>query len=495
MGIDRPKARLRTFPPELKKRLPIASANLTRDTLWASFTQALILFAQLVTFFALSRTLGPREYGFYAGVQGIDAILTTLFVTWTGMVAMQEFVAGQRDKGSMIGSVLGWGAGFSAAALAASAVLGALLVPELSVWIVVAFVAADAVGTALMAFAAGIVQARFHFRASAPPRNYLVAGKMLVVLALWSASSVTLAWVAVGQLVVTLGAGIGAACWAYRKVGIRVRFGRPQLRDLKLGSLYAVGLGSLSIQEDSDKTLLVSFGHPTAGGEYAAGYRVVQLAFLPLHALLNASHQDFLKPDREPGAHLRRALRFTRPSVAYGLVVSLLLVAAAPIPAHLLGAGYGSATNMIRALAPLIFLRALSLFPVNALLGLGRNGVRTIVMLIGAGVNLALNCTLIPRLSWIGATIGTVGSEIALAAAAWFALVVLQRSADRPPGRHRASVSQSRWSPGGALAGSNGQPVEDGSRRDGPVPGSGPQRDQSCAEVVTERRGADRAPR
>ena len=418
----------------LRSRLPGGGARgLRRDTLWASATEGLTLLAQLVTFFALSRTLGPREYGFYAGVQGIDAILSTLLLTWTSMVVMQELVASKRDKDAMMGSVLSWGAVSSLVGLTAAMALGWALVPEVADWIIVTFVAADVIGAAMMGFAAGIVQAEFNYSASALPRNLLVLGKMFVVLALWLAGSVTLAWVAVAQLVIAVGVGAWSLWWAYRKVGRRVRLGRPRLSDLRLGSTYAIGLGALSVQEDSDKTLLVAFNHPTAGGQYAASYRIVQMAFLPLRALLNASHQDFLKPSKETGAHVRRALKFTLPSVGYGIVVAAILVALAPIPTWLLGPGYASATGMIQLLSPLIFLRAISLFPINALLGLGRNGVRTGVMLIGAGVNLALNCTLILHFSWIGAAIGTIASEVALAAAAWTALIVLQRRADREP--------------------------------------------------------------
>lgn len=417
--------------------IPLPSRGLGRDTLWASFTEGLTLLTQLVTFFALSRTLGPRDYGFYAAVQGIDSVLTTLFVTWTSMVVMQEFVAARRDRASLISSILGWGSGCSALALVASVGLGAVLVPQLSAWVIVAFVAADAIGTSLMAFAVGIVQAEFGFTASSPPRNCLTVAKMLVVVGLWALGSVTLAWVAITQLIVAVLIGVASIVWAIRKVRVAVKLERPDFRDLRLGGLYAVGLGAMSIQEDSDKTLMVTFGHPTAGGQYAAGYRIVQLAFLPLRALLTASHQDFLKPNSERGAHVRRAMRFTKPSVAYGLAASLVLVVAAPIPAWLLGSQYSSVTGMIQLLSPLVFLRAVSLFPLNAMLGLGRNGARTVVLMFGAGINVTLNCLLIPRLSWIGAAIGTIGSEIALASGAWFALVLLQKAGDRIPGRHR----------------------------------------------------------
>jgi O-antigen/teichoic acid export membrane protein len=411
--------------------IPAVTARLRRDTLWASATEGLTLLAQLVTFYGLSKSLGAREYGFYAGVQGIDAVLTTLFLTWTSMVVMQELVAGRRDPRSMTGSVLGWGIGCSVLALVAAALLGGVLVGELSLWVVLAYVAADAVGTALMAYAAGIVQVKLDYSASVPPRCLLVVGKMLVVIILWAAGSVTLESVAVGQLLVALAVGFAALWWAARRSGLAVSLRRPHPRDLRLGGLYAIGLGALSVQEDSDKTLLVTFGHPTAGGQYSASYRIVQLAFLPLRALLNASHRDFLTPDPTPGAHVRRAARATAPSVAYGLVVAVILLVAAPIPTWLLGPGYSSATGMIRLLSPLLFLRALSLFPINALLGLSRNGVRTCVLLVGAGVNVSINCVLIPRLSWIGAALGTIGSEIALAVAAWTALVLLQRVADR----------------------------------------------------------------
>ena len=86
---------------------------------------------------------------------------------------------------------------------------------------------------------------------------------------------------------------------------------------------------------------------------------------------------------------------------------------------------------MMRWLSPLVFLRSLSMFALNGLMGLGRIGVRTLLIAIIAAVALALYILLIPHHGWKGAVAGTLSSEVLLVVAAWIALLVFQRRADR----------------------------------------------------------------
>ena len=91
---------------------------------------------------------------------------------------------------------------------------------------------------------------------------------------------------------------------------------------------------------------------------------------------------------------------------------------------------YKDATPIIRWLAPFILARAVVMFAINGLLGLGRTGARTAVLLGGAALSMGLYLALIPKYSWKGAIAGTLISETAVGLTAWVLLIYYQRKHD-----------------------------------------------------------------
>jgi O-antigen/teichoic acid export membrane protein len=78
-----------------------------------------------------------------------------------------------------------------------------------------------------------------------------------------------------------------------------------------------------------------------------------------------------------------------------------------------------------------VLLRSLSLFPLNALMGLGRYGTRFFVIAAAAVLNISLNLVLIPALSIWGAVLSTMITEGFLIAVVWAAVLHGQRRHDR----------------------------------------------------------------
>ena len=85
---------------------------------------------------------------------------------------------------------------------------------------------------------------------------------------------------------------------------------------------------------------------------------------------------------------------------------------------------------MVRWLSPLVVLRGLTIFPLNGLMGLGKTGLRTLLLLLSAAVSMVMYIALIPLWSWKGAVAGTIIGEAGLAIAAWWLLLVYQRRDD-----------------------------------------------------------------
>jgi O-antigen/teichoic acid export membrane protein len=97
----------------------------------------------------------------------------------------------------------------------------------------------------------------------------------------------------------------------------------------------------------------------------------------------------------------------------------------------LVGDKFADSVEMMRWLSPIIFLRSVGATPVNGLLGLGRMGVRTVVIVIVAIVSVTLYILLIPAWGWKGAVVATMVGEVLNVVTAWGALVFFQRKHDR----------------------------------------------------------------
>ncbi|WP_306549549.1 oligosaccharide flippase family protein [Desulfobulbus sp.] len=164
---------------------------------------------------------------------------------------------------------------------------------------------------------------------------------------------------------------------------------------------------------DADKFMLARFASLSSAGVYSAGYRFVEMAFLPLHALLNAASPRFFRSAQNG---ILSALSYSRriclAPLIYAISAGCVLFFAAPILPCLLGKEFEEAVNVIRWLAwlPLVTVPRLLLQYPLATNGLQRTGM--LVVIAGACVNLALNFCMIPWWGWRGAVVATYLAEV-----------------------------------------------------------------------------------
>ena len=186
-------------------------------------------------------------------------------------------------------------------------------------------------------------------------------------------------------------------------------------------------------QTNGDKIVLGSIdGLKAETGLYGAAFRIVSLALTPLRAMDVAVFHRFLEPDEnQVGQHVRRARLYTMWSMAVLAPIAVVLLLAAPLLKLVVGDDFGGSETMTRWLVLWLPFRVMSLPPLSGLLGLGRLGIRLVVLTASASISMVLYLILVPKLGWEGAVIGTVVSEICLAVFGWSALVWAQRKRDR----------------------------------------------------------------
>lgn len=406
--------------------------GMARDTGWTGANEVVTLATGLVMLQVLIVGLGPAAYGRYAAVAALAAILTTLSSVWVVLLLLQHTLRDGRDVRSAYRVSLGLALSASVLAMGIGVAIGPLLIPSLSLPVIAAFIAADLLGGILFAVSGAAVQAVHGLPPATRVRLLWVLTRFVAVVLVGVSGRASLPLLAGALLTANLLVGGVVFLRVTRSLGLRRLPIIPRWHSAKEGLPYAGVLVSTSIQEDSDKIFLARLADPVNAGLYAAAYKVVQLGFIPLRALLASSHPRFLV--NTPGVtneHLSRAIRFTVPAAAYGLVATIGIVVLAPVVPVVFGSEYDGTLPLLIGLAPLVLLRTLTTLAPNALLGLGRYSMRFYAFFGCTVLNLVLNAVLISAFSVTGAVVATLCTEVVLVMVIWGCVVRAQRQHDQ----------------------------------------------------------------
>ena len=226
------------------------------------------------------------------------------------------------------------------------------------------------------------------------------------------------------------------ALYALRSVGLQYGFrllpGRIRGRHLRSNVMYSAAISADAVGNDGDKVVLAANRYVVDTGLYAAAYRIIGLGMVPVGALVGASHKRFL--ENEVGRrreHLDLALRYSVAAGGYGILFAVGAFLTAPLFPKMMGNEFEGSVTILRWLAPIVFLRAIGIFSLNGLMGLGKVGLRTALISANAAFGVVLFILLIPGRGWEGAVIASLICEAMQVVMTWTALVVCQRRADR----------------------------------------------------------------
>jgi len=188
-------------------------------------------------------------------------------------------------------------------------------------------------------------------------------------------------------------------------------------------------LSAQSVYNDIDKVMLARLGSLDAVGVYAAAYRVIDMAFIPMRALLTASYAPFFRAgDTGLAGSVALARRLLPAGLGIASVASLLLLLGADVVAFLLGPEFSRSVDILRLLAVIPVLRALHYLPADAMSGAGLQGFRTAAQVGVAVANVGLNFVVIPWMGVHGAVLSSIACDAALAAVLWVSIVWRLRS-------------------------------------------------------------------
>jgi O-antigen/teichoic acid export membrane protein len=365
-------------------------------------------------FILLARALGAEGFGSFAGALALVTILAPFSGWGAGNILIMRVARDPAAYPLCIGNaLLTIAVSGSALILVALGINHWLLSAAIS-WPVLLMIAfsellfyrfAELVGQAFQAFERLAVTARVFVLTSA-----LRLAAVIGFLALSDARTVE-AWVwwYAGATLISSALSLSTAL---------VVLGRPRFApsaipsQFREGFFFSLGIASKSVYTDIDKTMLLRLTTAEITGIYTAAYRVITMAFTPVHALLSAAYAKFFRAG-ESGikGSLGFALRLMPIALGYGLIVGVAMFLAAPLLPLVLGSDFQASVNALRWLAFLPFIQSFHYLLADALTGAGLQGWRSTVQVVIAVLNAILNLWLIPLYSWQGAALATLICE------------------------------------------------------------------------------------
>jgi O-antigen/teichoic acid export membrane protein len=409
----------------------IRGSALARNTLWMLFGQGARTVIQGIYFVLVAHALHPAGYGAFVAALSMVMIAAPFASLGAGSVMVKNVA---RDPTTL---PVYWGNALVIVAVSGVAllflILGAaqLVLPSsIPLALVLALGLAELLFARTVEICAQVFQAFQHLKWTSAIQLMLSGCRLVSIAVLYATlgSPTPLQW-SLGYLAATVAATATAIAI------VHVRYGWPRLvvdrarMELREGVYFSISLSAQSIYNDLDKTMLARLSTLAASGVYGAAYRIIDVSFAPVSALLSASYARFFQHGTEglPGT-LHLARRLLPLAAAYGVACGLALVLLAPLVPLVLGARYALIAPMIVWLAPIPLLRACHYFLADALTGAGHQRVRSAVQIVVAGANVFLNLWLIPIYSWKGAAWTSLGCDGLLALLLLLAIVKIGRS-------------------------------------------------------------------
>ncbi len=405
--------------------------DMATDVAWSGVSDVLTMVAQLASFVLLIRTLDAPTYGGYVGTYGVIGPLGAL--TWSGLsLLILQRIIREGDSPQLVATrAYALAIVQGALAVLAAVLIGRLVISTIPANVIFLMAVAELFIFPIAQTSASLVQAVKGFAAAAKLRIFIPLVRLAAIMVPYLTGNLTVRNLAIAWII---GFSIAAAASLFvvlPTIGLSFGFSRPSRNYLRGNLELSLPLTASNLQINGDKAVMNFYGLASDAGLYGAAYRVILLSQLPIRTMNQALFQRFLPDNRnDKGQHLRRAKRFAMVSFPLSSAIAVAIFFVAPLLTFLIGDRISESVTMIRWLLPVVPLLSITRAPLNGLLGLGKTTLRAGVIISSAILSMVMYIALIPALSWRGAVIGTIASELYLAVVGWTLLYRSQAAAD-----------------------------------------------------------------
>lgn len=377
--------------------------QLARNTVHAGGWNAVRIGLQAVGLVVMARVLGAEGYGALAGT-------VALYVTFAQFVGMGSGITLVRQL-SRAGQLHAQLRATQWAYLATGALLFAIAWP-LSAWWLGATLSPSTLG--LLAAGELVVAPALlplALRYQAEERMFL-SGALLTLAPVARFGAVASAWFLdvhdVAQFAVLY---LG---WLVATVGVTLLLAWPRSKaqtmpppslvaTLREGMPYVVSGAATTAGSELDKTLLLRSWGEAVAGQYAAAFRVMQAATLPVNSLILAAAPRLFRRGHQATRGMSGTLFAA--TLAYAGVAALFLALFAPLVPVILGTQFAASEALLRGLCFIVVTNCTRQLVTAHLTTLDMQRQRNLIELAGLAASLGLLLMLIPTLGVWGAII------------------------------------------------------------------------------------------
>lgn len=410
--------------------LPSGIKTMAKDSVWTLGLEMSLLISVTASFVLLGRELGTEGYGEYVGLFAITTPLSAIGSA-SMLAAMQYMFAEERPVQRVMSIFLTTTVLGGLAASVAAVVLAASTLKGLSLVTILAMAVGEIILVPLGRVVGAGVRAMHGVPAAVRVQLSFLCLRFSVLVALFGFGVLNVQRLSVGWLIANLSIVIWLLAVTLPTNNVYPRFTRVRARDFRVSGALGAPIFVSDFQTNGDKVVLNSAGLRAEAGLYGAAFRLVSMALTPLRAMDVAVFHRFLQSDDQRyGVHTRRARLYSFASLVVVTPIGLLLLVLAPQLDLVLGDEFNDSVEMTRWLLLWLPLRAVSGAPMNGMLGLGRLGLRFLVLCAGAASAMAVYLLVIPGTGWEGAVIGTLVGEAVLLVIGWIALLRAQTAHD-----------------------------------------------------------------
>lgn len=377
---------------------------------------------QAVYFLLLAHGLGVKDYGAFAGMLAVVSIISPFSTFGAINILIRDTALDPREAPSHFATtnVIAWLGGIAITLILVAA--SPLVLPKgIPVWAFASVVLSEALWARLIEVASAAFQGLHkmgrvaRIQLSMPALRCAVAAALVLIF-----GRIGLGTWCVAYLVTSFSCAALVSALTRRTLGAGDRRVRSYVRQWRDGILFSVSLASQSVYNDIDKAMLSNLGSLSANGIYSAAYRIVEIGFAPMRAVLAAAYPRFFAHGAGGLSNsIKFASRLALPSFVVCLAGSVGLFFGADLIPFVLGSGYNDSILALRLLSILPLIRGCQYLAADALTGAGSQGARSIAQAAVAALNVALNIVLIPAFSWRGAVASTLICDGVLALALW----------------------------------------------------------------------------
>jgi O-antigen/teichoic acid export membrane protein len=417
--------------------------GLLRNTLWMFLGQGLRLVIQALYFVEIARSLGAANYGAFIGVVALVGIAYPFGALGSGNLLVKNVARDRTLYPTYLGRALAITTVTSSILLVVVLLLSHFALPAaIPLPLVLLVAGADLFGLNIITVCSQAFQAFEQLNWTAVINVLISATRLigaLILIGIHRHPS-PLQWGYV-YFCSTATVAIFALALVWSKLGA------PRFADLfpgaetREGIYFSISLSAQTIYNDIDKTMLARLSTLDATGIYGAAYRLIDVSFVPVSALLWSAYPNFF---RAGARGINRSFGYAKPLVlrtlGYSSFVCLVLLLFAGYVPLVIGSEYARTAEALRWLAPLPILKGLHYFLSDTLTGAGHQGLRTAIQAGVAVFNVLINLWIIPAYSWRGAAWSSIASDGLLTCGVGAAVLILSRRSQAAASEIIASV-------------------------------------------------------